>query len=341
MRFENVSIRAFSYHLPETIVSSQNIEERLSELYSRLKLPEGRLELMTGIQERRTWPKGTLPSSLSTSAATKLIEENNIDKNEIDLLIHASVCRDFLEPATASVVHNNIGLSEECSFFDLSNACLGVINAMVVASTMIEKGLCKNILIVSGENAGPLLDSTISELLNDKTITRKTVKKYISNLTIGSAAVAYLISHSSQCPDAPQILGGAQLTDSSANVLCRGDGSPDSLTMETDSEQLLKVGLKLAQKTWKKAKSNLNWDQGTDHWVFTHQVGKAHEDSLSMALEIKGKKTFNTYPFLGNTGSAALPITLAMAADKIKKGDYLALLGIGSGISSIMLGVKW
>ncbi len=343
MKFSNVVIESFGYDLSEDKVLSSDIETRLSSLYTKLKLPEGRLELMTGISERRMWAPGTKPSDLSTHAAKKCLAKSKIAASDIDLLIHASVCRDFLEPATASVVHANLGLSRNAMIFDLSNACLGVINAIVVAGNMIESGQIKSALIVSGENGGPLLENTVDELLNNPGIDRKSIKKYIANLTIGSAATAIIISHKSLSPDSPRVLGGAVETDSSANHLCRGDGNTHSLVMETDSEELLKYGVALGQSTWQKAKLELDWENDTVDFVLTHQVGTAHEKLSLESLELNKIKTFRTYPFLGNTGSSALPITLMMASEKglIDKGDHIALLGIGSGLSSIMLGVKW
>lgn len=343
MRFNNVVIESFAYDLSDNIVTSVDIENRLSSLYQKLKLPEGRLELMTGIAARRQWSPGTKPSDLSTAAAKKCLEKSKVKKEEVDLLIHASVCRDFLEPATASVVHANLGLSPRSMIFDLSNACLGVINAIVVAGNMIESGQIKTALIVSGENGGPLLESTINELLTNPIIDRKNIKKYIANLTIGSAATAIMISHKSLSPESPVVLGGAVMTDSSANHLCRGDGNTHSLVMETDSEELLKYGIALGQATWQEFRKNLSWETRDVDFVLTHQVGSAHEKLSLESLELNKTNTFKTYPFLGNTGSSALPVTLMMASEQnlIKKNDKVALLGIGSGLSSIMLGVKW
>lgn len=343
MKFNNLIIESFAYDLSDSIVTSADIESRLAPLYEKLKLPEGRLELMTGIGARRMWAPGTKPSDLSTNAAKKCLEKSNVKKEEVDLLIHSSVCRDFLEPATASVVHANLGLSKKAMIFDLSNACLGVVNAIVVAGHMIESGQIKNALIVSGENGGPLLESTLNELMNNPSIDRKNIKKYIANLTIGSAATAIMLTSKSFAPNAPQILGGTVETDSSANHLCRGDGNTHSLVMETDSEELLKYGIALGQSTWKKFREELMWANNDVNFVITHQVGSAHEKLSLESLELTKVNTFKTYPFLGNTGSSALPITMMMAAEQghLMKGDQLALLGIGSGLSSIMLGVKW
>lgn len=343
MIFDNVVIESYAKYLSDEIISSDDIEQRLSPVYEKLKLPLGRLELMTGIKERKHWAPGVLPSTLSAEAGKLALVNSKIKKEEIDLLIHASVCRNFLEPATASVVHNELGLSPHCTFFDLSNACLGVLNAFVVAANMIESGAIRNALIVSGENGGPLLEQTITYLLNDKTLTRKSIKKYFANLTIGSAAVGFVLSHKNISPDAPKLVGGSGMSKSEASKLCSGDGGPDSLMMETDSEELMQQGLKLAFENWQKTKTTLNWDNSTPNWVLGHQVGVAHEKLIMESLGVDKVSTHRTFPFLGNTGSAALPVTLIDLAEtnKINKGDLIALLGIGSGLSSIMLGVQW
>ena len=343
MIFKNTMLSAIDYFLPDTKITSTELEEELSPIYKRLKLPEGRLELMTGIKERRFWEPGTRPSMIAAEAAKKLLKKININKGEIDLLIHASVCRDFLEPSTASVVHHALDLKPECNFFDLSNACLGVINSIMVAANMIEQGSIKRALIVSGENGGPLLKETIEYLNGNMDISRKSIKKYIANLTIGSAGVACLVSHKDFDPTGHQILGAVSMQDSSANILCQGDGTPHSLMMETDSEELMKAGVKLATKTWKKTKEILNVENEDLNWVLGHQVGSAHEKLTMETLKLDKTPTHITYPYLGNTGSAALPITLAKLEEtgNIRREDLVALLGIGSGLSSIMMGVKW
>ncbi len=342
MKFNNVCIESYAYELPDTIISSDHIEEELTLVYERLKLSKGRLQLMTGINERRVWAPGTKPSDLSTLAAKSAFKKSKINPCDIDLLIHASVCRDFLEPATATVVHHNLELKKECMIFDLSNACLGVINAISIAAQMIESKMIRNALIVSGENSGPLYYSTINALKEDVNINRKDIKKYIANLTIGSAATAIILSSSDHTKNfAAEILGGVFNSDTSANHLCRGSGDTSELFMQTDSEELLHYGVNLGRDTFLKFK-NLNLMNKID-LVLTHQVGVAHEKISLESLELEKHKTFKTYPTLGNTGSSALPITMMKAHENgvINKGDEILMLGIGSGLVSIFLGVKW
>ena len=343
MKFKNVVISSFAYHLPEQIMTSVEIEDRLAPVYERLKLPTGRIEMMTGIRERRYWPPGTMPSDLSTQAARNLFQKKSIKPDQIDLLIHASVCRDFLEPSTSSIVHHNLGLRSDIMFFDLSNACLGMMSSFVVAANMIENGLVKHALVVSGENGGPLLFQTIEHLLKDHDLSRKSIKKYIANLTVGSAAVAYTLSHKNDVHDGHLLLGGVSLVDSSANVLCRGNGDTSSLMMETDSEELMKAGVILAEKTWEETRRELDWTNDKVDCFIGHQVGIAHETLLKKTLKLENCPTFTTYETLGNTGASALPITLNIYDEqkKIPEGSHVGLLGIGSGLNSIMLGVKW
>ena len=71
MKFANVCIESLATVLPAEVWTSTQIEERLQPLYERLKLPAGRLELMTGIKERRMWPAGTKPSDGADVVAAK------------------------------------------------------------------------------------------------------------------------------------------------------------------------------------------------------------------------------------------------------------------------------
>lgn len=343
MNFTNVVIESFGYYLPEKYLSSDEIEEILSPVYERLKLPKGRLELQTGIKTRGVWSKGTRPSELSTQAAINCLRKSQFKNNEIDLLIHSSVCRDFLEPATASVVHHQLKCSNHCMFFDLSNACLGVMSSILMASEMIERGTIKNALIVSGENGGPLLDETFEFLNKNNELTRKTIKNYIANLTIGSAATAILLCHKDYAKNSPKIIGGISRSKTDANELCQGDGNTQGLMMETRSEDLLKAGVELVTESWELFKQELDWSNDSFDKLIGHQVGTAHRHAILESIKVNMNKDYSTFETLGNTGSSALPVTLMKAVEVgfIKSGDSVALLGIGSGLSTVMLGVKW
>src|SRR5688500_17855463 len=118
MRYANVCLEALGYSLPEEILTSEEIEQQLAPLYERLKLPQGRLELISDIRQRRLWPRGMRPSEQSVATGRRAIEAAGIDSKEIGALVHGSVCRDYLEPATACGVHDRLDLPEDCLVYD-------------------------------------------------------------------------------------------------------------------------------------------------------------------------------------------------------------------------------
>lgn len=340
MNLQNIGLKAIAYASPDEFISSENIENQLQDLYTKLKLPFGRIEMQTGIKSRGLF-YNKKPSDIATLAAKKIFASKEFEAESIDLLIHASVCRDFLEPSTASVIHSNLKLRDDCISFDLSNACLGVVNAITVASQMINSGSIKNALIVTGENSEPLLRKTIETLKADDSITRKSIKKYFANFTIGSAGVALVISNN--VDSLANFTSALSLSDSSAHTLCQGDGNTESLVMETDSELLMQKGVALASRNWNNFKSlEKTTNCFYDHFI-CHQVGIHHRDFLYKSLELDISKDQMSFDRFGNTGSAALPLTLALAVEKkaFKKHDKIAMLGIGSGIHTLMMGMKW
>lgn len=358
MRFEHVEIQAFAHVLPERVVTSAELEERLAPLYARLRLSTGRLEMMSGIRARRFFEPGTRPSAIAARAGARAIERSGIERERIGCIVHAAVCRDFLEPATASVVHHALELSPACVPFDLSNACLGFANAMAVTGAMIERGEIEAALVVSGEDGGPLVEATLRTLALDPQADRAALKRAHASLTIGSAGAACVLARS---PDSrtrsarPQgsrpawkLLGGAALADTQHHELCQGDheanqGGP---LMETESEAMLQAGNALAARTFEAFLQEMGWSREDVDRVVTHQVGSVHRKLLFETLGLDPARDFPTVETLGNTGSAALPVSFSLAEEAGflraggRPGQRVAMLGIGSGLACLMLGVE-
>lgn len=339
MRYKHVCLEAFGYCLPPNILSSADIEARLEPLYQKLKLAAGRLELMSGIKERRIWDEGTRPSQVSAEAGLLALKNSQADPSEIECLLHTSVCRDYLEPASATFVHHRLGLTQKAVTYDISNACLGFLNGMVTLANMIELGQVSKGLIVAGESSRQLLDATIQRLLEMPNPTRDNIKEAFASLTIGSGACALVMAHEGASKFGHRLIGGAVECASEFSHLCRGNAG----SMSTDSETLLQEGCKLARQTWEHTRRVLGWTNDMIERVFCHQVGSAHRRALYSSLELDQAKDFSTLEFLGNTGSVALPITMAMGIEKAPpaKNEKIAILGIGSGLNCLMLGVQW
>jgi 3-oxoacyl-[acyl-carrier-protein] synthase III len=345
MKFSSVCLEALAVALPDEVWTSADLEDRLRPLYERLRLPAGRLELMSGIRERRVWPPGTRPSTASALAGRKVLAQSAL-KDRVELFVHAAVSRDMLEPATAAFAHHAIGLPPAVQIFDLSNACLGFLNALTVAGAMIDAGQIGCALIAAGENGRPLVEETL-RVLNAGDLSRNAIKPFFANLTIGSGAVAAVVCHESLLPPgAPRhrLLGGVARAATRHSELCQGDSAAGgSLAMQTDSEQLLLAGVDLAAETWSEFKAATGWDETSVDRFIGHQVGVMHRRKLFERLGLDLAKDFSTFETLGNMGSVSLPATLALAvsAGAVKAGDRTALFGIGSGLNCLMLALEW
>lgn len=347
MRYENVCLETVAYSLPEEVVTSAQIEARLEPLYRRLRLPEGRLELMTGIVERRFWPAGMLPSRESIETGEKAIRFADFDRRQIGVLIHGSVCRDQLEPATACTVHRELELQPECAVFDVSNACLGLMSGVVQVANMIELGQVRAGLVVGTECGRALVEATIAMLNSNTALSRNDIKAAIASLTIGSASAAILLVDRQLSRTGNLLVGGAARVHSQHNQLCQGGGNDSGDArqplMWTDSESLLHAGVAAARDTFVAFQTAVEWTRGEIQKTVCHQVGRAHRKLILDELGIEPSRDYTTFETLGNTGSVALPVTAALAIESghVSSGERLALLGIGSGINVLMLGVQW
>jgi 3-oxoacyl-[acyl-carrier-protein] synthase III len=323
MRYRNVCVEAFGHELPRKVVTSASLEERLATVYARVNRSFGRLELMTGVRERRVWEEGTPPSLPSTLAAEKAIARAGIEKKDIECLLHTSVSRDFLEPATATVVHNALGLPSTATIFDISNACLGFVNGMVTLANMIELGQIKAGIVVACESGGRMTEATIKELLEDTGITRGKLKTGLASLTMGSGSVSVVMTHSSISRSGHRLLGG--------------------VVRNASSEGILRNGLPLAAETWEAFKRELGWTEAQVDRVFTHQVSAVHHELLFDTLKLDKAKGFSTVEYLGNIGSVSLPISVAIGIEqgRLNPRDKVAMMAAGSGLNSIMLGLEW
>lgn len=343
MRYERVFLESFGYVLPAERVSSAEIESRLAPVYERLRLPEGRLELMTGIRERRVWRKNAPPGSISEHSAKLALDAAEIDPKEIAVLIHGSVCRDRLEPATACRVHHHLGLPNSCQIFDLSNACLGLMNGMTLIANMIEARQIRAGLVVGAESSRNLMENTIEHLNRDETLTRQSIKSQVASLTIGSASCAMLLTDESLTKTGNRLLSTTTYCRTEHHDLCESAEGGMQEIMSTDSEQLMRAGIALGAETFERLLAESRASRDDFAHTFGHQVGSTHRKLLMETLRLQLERDHTTFEWLGNTGSAALPTTAAIHLEKgvVRPGEKFGMLGIGSGINSVMALVEW
>ncbi|MBC8160361.1 MAG: 3-oxoacyl-ACP synthase III [Roseiflexaceae bacterium] len=339
MLFQNVSIEAVAYELPPHRVTSADLEDQIAPTMERLGVPQGRIEELAGIRERRFWEPGAMPSEVATLAARAAIERAGVDYQQIGAMVSTSVSRDYIEPSTACLIHGNLGLSSACLNYDISNACLGFVTGIAHMAMMIERGEIEYALVVNGESAREVVEATIRRLQNPN-CNLQTFRDNFATLTIGSSAVAMVLGRKDRSKTGHSVNGVVSLCDTTSNRLCLGQ--PDY--MKTDASALLVAGVKLAAATWQKAQAELpNWSDAEIAQYAPHQVGSRHNAAVAQTLGMTPAKVYVNYTTLGNIGPAAVPVSLAQAVDagRVHAGDQIGMLGIGSGINCSMMSVTW
>lgn len=338
MLFNNVSIIGIGHQEANNVVTSESIEAQLSKNLEKFGMRKHFIQELTGIKERRFWDAGVLPSHGSVKAAVKALEDAKLDKSKVGILINTSVTRDYVEPATATNIHRALGLKSECINFDISNACLGFLNGMQVAASMIELGNVDYALIVNSESGREIVEKTLERVSTDD-CDEDAFKNAFASLTLASGAVAMVLARKDLVQKGHQFVGSVFLANTEANHLCQWSES----VMKTDAKGLLKEGLILASTAFQKAKEELEWDKKQIDQYIIHQVGIVHTMKLSELIGVDLTKYYTTFTNYGNIGPVSLPFTLSkMYEDNaVKEGERIALMGIGSGLNCAMMEVIW
>ena len=339
MLSEKVAIEAVAYELAPHRITSESLETELAGTLERLGKKPGLIEGLTGIRERRFWDPGVMPSEVATTAARKVIDMSGIDSQEIGCLINTSVCKDYIEPSVASLIHGNLKLSPSCVNYDIGNACLGFLDAMITMILMIEAGMIRYGMVVDGEGSREVVEATV-ERLKAEDVTEQVFRENFATLTLGSGAVAMLLCHRDISRSGHLINGSVTRAATQHSRLCLGQKDH----MIADAHAVLVHGVELAHATWKLAGRNLRgWTDETIDLYVPHQVSARNMEALNKTLGLTPAKHHLNFSTQGNIGPAALPITLAMAeaAGRTRPGSHVALLGIGSGLNCTMMSVTW
>ena len=220
MNYSRVHIESIGYELAPVVVSTAELESRLAPLYESMGMKPGQLELLTGISERRWWEPNYPVSRGAAAAGRKALAAADISPDEIDILIYAGVCRENFEPATACSVAHQLNVSPDAAVYDVSNACLGVLNGVVDVANRIELGQARAGLVVSAETAREINENTIDRMVRTKS--RELFAESVATLTGGSGAVAVLVvGEDMSRAKRRKLLGGVVKNASQHHHLCR------------------------------------------------------------------------------------------------------------------------
>ena len=349
MKYNKVFIESIGYELAPIVVTSADLEDKLTPLFESVHLPKGQIESLTGIRERRWWEPGYRLTDGAIAAGKKAIEATSVQPSDIEVVLYTGVGRENFEPASACRVAAELKVSQTATVHDLSNACLGMLSGIIDVANRIELGQIRAGLVVSCETARDIVEGSIEKMV--ETGTMRYFITSLATMTGGSGAAAILLTDGSFDYDKPcrRKFECANIqTAPEHHELCRwgwnqtSDGKMEEI-METDAINLLKHGVTLSKRNWDAFLGEAQWKNEDVHKVITHQVAEKNHVELLKCMDIDEGRDFSTYPYLGNMGTVSLPLTAALAEEQnfLEAGQNVAFVGIGSGLNCMILGFKW
>ena len=315
----SVEILGFGHHVPDRIVTNQELEKQLG-------LEEGWIERRTGIRERR-WanPDDTL-SNLATKAANNALSNTNIAKSDINLLILATSTPDHLLPPSAPRVAHKLGLNR-AGGIDLAGACTGFLYALVLADAFVRTQQ-QTVLVIAA--------NILSRRIN--------VQDRASAILFADAAGAVVLAPSER--QNTGLKGSDLRTDGSSYDLIKIEdgGSTKPFSHNTDITKTLMeindgkavftkaVNLMTECATTALARSNLAIDD-IDH-IIPHQANARIIEATRTKLAIPANKIRSTVANYANSSAATIPLTLSIANQNggLKPGQNILMTAAGAGL---------
>lgn len=321
-----VGITAAAHVLPPTVLTTAALQARVEEA-SGFALPPGLLERITGIRERRVVVEGEQwASSLAIDAARAALARAGREPEEVDLLLFASATRDFVEPATAHVVNDALGMRAHC--LDVTNACNSFVNGLDLARALIETGRARCALVVTGETPSLSTRWQVRDV-DDAAL-------HFAGYTFGDAGAAVVVE--------PVARGGFGRTETETHsehwevggIFGGGSRHPrdaDKLFFTGAGRELKqvfeKIGPAIVDSTL--AHEGLGW--GDLAAVFVHQVITPYVDRFCEVTGAPRELVDLTVDTHGNVASATIPLQLSRQWDRLQPGDTALFIGLGGGVS--------
>jgi len=317
---------------PPRRVSTEELEQTLADSG---RLPALSVERRTGVGERRVSEKGLDVLDMALEASRKalaLAEAEGIGVEDLDLILYCGVCRQYVEPATAAVLHGLLGL-RRATAFDISDACLGFIDGWMVADAMIASGRARRALVVSAE-AG----THYGRLAMKAMLAGGDPRVHFASPTLGDGAAAAVLAPRDGRPDG--FLKGMRETHGQHHGLCIIPHADQPMT--SHASRLLSVGLQHFEENARAIIHASGWRVDDVDLVVPHQASSTVIERGRQSLGIGPERVAVTLDRFGNMASVSVPFALATAVEegRVGKGSRVLISGFGSGLGVGMLSLQ-
>jgi len=326
--YKNVGIRAIAACVPSKIIYNKDLGYLIPE-----KEIEKTIDAI-GIRERRASDVGTCSSDLCFRAAKKIIDDNGIDVNTIDVLLFLSQTPDYKMPATAPLLQNRLGLPNTTASFDMNLACSGYVYGLSTAFSYASQKGVNRVLLLVGDTLTKLVspyDRVNWPLFGDAG-TATLIEKgdycdsFFELMSDGSEAQSFIIP-AGECRN-PTTVENMQITE-------REDGNKRSdHQIYMDGMDIFTFSYKVVPKSIKKMLSALSIQADDIDYFLFYQVNKIVIDLIIKKLKIDTAKVPHCMDRFGNTSTASIPLTIVSELEsKIGEKEKIILCGFGAGLS--------
>ena len=322
-----VKISGVGHYVPDYVLTNAELEKIVDT-------SDEWIVTRTGIKERRILKDPDKATSyMATRAAKEVLERTGTDPNEIDAILVATVTPDYLFPATACIVQQEIGATNAVGY-DIEAACSGFLFALTSGSSLIESGRAKKVLVIGADKMSSIID------MSDRT----------TSILFGDGAGAVLLEASTDDTGIIDFIQRSSGENNEALIMLAG-GSRHPASAETVSNKMHvisqegKTVFKMATMGMADVAAEIMERNGLTSddvaWLVPHQANLRIIDATANRMGISRDKVMINIDRYGNTTAATIPLCLYDWKDKLKKGDNLILAAFGGGFTWGSVYVKW
>ena len=321
-------ITGWGMSVPETVLTNDDLSKII-------ETNDAWIRDHTGIRERHIARENQFPSTLGVEASIKALEVANVRPTDIDLIICSTSSPEYIFPATACLIQDQLGASK-AGAFDLLAACSGFIYAVNMGAQAIRSGSIKTVLVVGAE--------TLSRFVDWKD--RNTC------ILFGDGAGAFVL----QASDQPGgVLSAVLHSDGSGgdSLSVPAGGSHSPATEETvrggkhyiqmDGNKVFRFATRVMGDAAREALDLAGLTTDDVQWIIPHQANYRIIETAARYLKMPLDKFIINVDRYGNTSTASIPIATVEAVEKglVKPGDKIVFVGFGAGLTWGALVVEW
>ena len=321
------TITGMGKYIPSRVMTNKELEEMVDT-------SDEWITSRTGIKERRIAADDEPSSELGFHAAKEALGKANLEAEELDLIIVATVTPDKLFPATACIIQHKLG-AVNAAAYDLEAGCSGFVYAVNTASQFIENGLYENVLVIGSETLSKITD------WEDRS----------TCVLFGDGAGAAVLQPAENGGFLSFEMGADGSGHECLQVPAGGSAQPPSSETIEQNKHFIKMAgnqvFKFAVKTMATASQKVIEEadlKADDIDLFIpHQANTRIIEAAARRLQLESERVFVNLPRYGNTSSASVPIALKEACEEgfVSTGDYIVLVAFGAGLTWAATVIEW